>query len=127
MDRHYTFIRFNVSSVLDCFTECHKHCRCQSFNFHGSYWSAGTCELNDADAYDDKVSIIAKNGWLFYNLDRQLPVNCRESESRCCSTSQPCENNGQCFSTCEPLGRRYRCKCPYGTKGERCQIRTNDR
>ncbi|KXJ16724.1 hypothetical protein AC249_AIPGENE17671 [Exaiptasia diaphana] len=71
MDRHYTFIRFNVSSVLDCFTECHKHCRCQSFNFHGSYWSAGTCELNDADAYDDKVSIIAKNGWLFYNLDRQ--------------------------------------------------------
>ena len=68
----HNFSSSTVSSLFDCFIKCRQNCLCQSFNYMGTYWSAGICQLNNADSYEDLSSIVVKNGWLFYNLDRQV-------------------------------------------------------
>ena len=41
----------------------------------------------------------------------------------CCSTSQICFNGGKCQAKCLQSGKRFKCACPDGFTGNRCEIK----
>ena len=41
----------------------------------------------------------------------------------CCSTSQICLNRGKCQANCLESGKRFKCACPDGFTGNRCEIK----
>ncbi|CAH3146301.1 unnamed protein product, partial [Porites evermanni] len=113
------------------FEDCEMHCyfekNCVSVNYQVD---TETCELNNATHLKYDENFIEENGYLYHGADVSFCFNFSSSSSSSCSCSCSscssfacdeiyCHNGGTCQSGFTVKG--YRCLCPPGYTGERCE------
>ncbi|KAL9986517.1 hypothetical protein ACROYT_G000679 [Oculina patagonica] len=110
-----------------CFTRCINNCQCLSFNFKSDSGADPNCQLNEAASYTNPESIKQKTDWTYVEMARKYltkpPWKSCSSDSchnGCCQSS-PCEHGGTCSEVCVVRARRFKCACPPGYTGHRCQ------
>ncbi|CAH3146441.1 unnamed protein product, partial [Porites lobata] len=107
-----------VADFENCKLHCYYEHNCVSVNYHVS---TKTCELNNATHRWHNNEFKDENGYLYHGADLLV---CFIYYVLCFSFKNACEefnclNGGTCQSgfTVE----RYRCLCPPGFRGKRCQ------
>ncbi|XP_072030372.1 uncharacterized protein [Amphiura filiformis] len=93
-------------SFAQCIIQCKLDTTCSSFNHHTE---SMTCELNTVRYYEGILE--EQQGWDFYSVNRNPGGKCDEN---------PCQNNGCCQISSNPLGFRCLCQPPY--YGTNCQL-----
>lgn len=61
--------------------------------------------------------------FVFKDINSQQCNSGCETVLNCCWTSQPCLNGGTCLLPSQNDKKRFRCKCPDGYHGDRCEIK----
>ena len=65
------------------------------------------------------------NGDIDINLKPSFTYSLQDASDSCldpcCSTSNPCLNNGRCEATCMKNNKRFECRCPDGIQGSLCE------